>query len=443
MGIVVVAATLVCFSITTGITALPEVSADHPTTEISNLANTTKPGCEEDNRCFNPSTTTIDTGGEVVWSNDDTAVHTVTSGALMDGGPDGVFDSDLLGPGETFAHTFTEAGEYPYFCMLHPWMAGRVVVQDPPVIQVVESTIAGSYNPATITVDTGGEVVWVNDDLLSHTVTSGSLASGGQDGVFNSGLISPGETFAHTFTEAGEYPYFCILHPWLTGRVVVQEVAGDPGLKLSEAQLTLDPPATQVSEGDSILIAGRLAVVDDQGSAIAGQTVLVREGSADTPLIALVTDDDGRFEWVLTDPMRGTHKVYAAYEGGSHGRAESAKYRIWVDPRDVPDEPSISSVVLNRIPETVRAGEPVTFTGSLTSGSSAIPNKLVWIYEGDHPPRILGYGVTDAQGGFIIRWSGAELPGVGLEIYAAFRGDFWYVESQSSGQTAAFIDGAH
>lgn len=442
MSTVVVAAILILAGVMTGIVTIPAALADHPTTMISNLANTTMPGCEETYQCFEPPTITIDTGGEVVWSNDDTEVHTITSGVLKDGGPDGVFDSGLLGPGSTFTYRFIEAGEYAYFCMLHPWMAGMVVVQDPPAVQVAENTITGSFTPSTVTIDIGGEVVWINDDMLLHTVTSGSPEGGGPDGVFDSGPIGPGSTFTFRFTEAGEYTYYCILHPWLTATVEVQESAGGLGLELPEARLTLDPPAVQVSEGDSILISGRLAAADDQGSAIAGQTVLVRDGSADATLVALVTDDDGRFEWVLTGSSQSTYEVYAAYEGGSHGQTESARYSIQVDSRDVPSEPSSSSVTLDQIPGTIRAGEPVTFAGSLTSGGSAIPNRVVWIHEGDDPPRTIGYGVTDAQGGFTVQWAGTGLMEADLVVvYAAFRGDSWYAESQSPNQTALFTYG--
>lgn len=431
-----VVAVLVLAGAMAGIVTIPAASADHPITMISNLANTTMPGCEEADRCFEPSTTTIDTGGEISWSNDDTKVHTITSGVLRDGGPDGAFDSGLLDPGSTFTHRFTEAGEYAYFCMLHPWMAGAVVVQDPPAAQVIENTIAGSFTPSTVTIDVGGEIVWINDDVLPHTVTSGSQDSGGPDGVFDSGLLYPESTFTYRFTEAGEYVYYCIFHPWLTAAVVVQEAAGGHGLELPEARLTLDPPAAQVAEGGSIQISGRLTVADDQGSAIAGGMVLVKKGAADTALIALVADDDGRFGWVLTDLPQGTHEVYAVYGGGSHGQTESSRYAIQVDSRSVPDEPSISSITLEQMPEAVRAGEPVTFTGNLTSGGSAIPNRLVWIHVGGDPSSIGGYGVTDAQGGFTVQWAGAgSTEADPVVAYAAFRGDSWYAESQSPNRT--------
>ena len=83
------------------------------------------PGCEENNECYIPYSISIKTGHAVVWINEDTAAHTVTSGTA-DGGPDGVFDSSLFLSGATFEHTFDESGSYDYFCMVHPWMTGNI-----------------------------------------------------------------------------------------------------------------------------------------------------------------------------------------------------------------------------------------------------------------------------------------------------------------------------
>jgi len=85
-------------------------------------------GCEETNKCYDPHTATVAVGGKVIWTNDDLATHTVTSG-VPDGGPDGAFDSGIFMPGAEFSHVFEEAGEHPYFDLLHPWMKGVVVVK--------------------------------------------------------------------------------------------------------------------------------------------------------------------------------------------------------------------------------------------------------------------------------------------------------------------------
>jgi predicted secreted protein with PEFG-CTERM motif len=63
----------------------------------------------------------------IVWKNADTAAHTVTSGSASDG-PDDLFDSGLFGPGKSFLHKFTETGHYPYYCLVHPWMEGTIIV---------------------------------------------------------------------------------------------------------------------------------------------------------------------------------------------------------------------------------------------------------------------------------------------------------------------------
>lgn len=89
---------------------------------------TSVPNCEVTNECFLPAELTIDAGTEVIWSNDDEAAHTVTSGSPNDG-PDGVFDSALLMAGSEFSHVFNAPGEYPYFCLVHPWMTGSVTVK--------------------------------------------------------------------------------------------------------------------------------------------------------------------------------------------------------------------------------------------------------------------------------------------------------------------------
>ncbi len=96
--------------------------------EVSVPSGTSTPGCEETDECFLPSTILIGVGGTVTWTNDDTAAHTVTSGSV-DSGPDGTFDSSIFMAGETFEYTFDEAGEYDYFCIVHPWMTGKVIVE--------------------------------------------------------------------------------------------------------------------------------------------------------------------------------------------------------------------------------------------------------------------------------------------------------------------------
>jgi plastocyanin len=81
------------------------------------------------------------------------------------------------------------------------------------------SLTTDAYQPNPIQVGVGDTVTWTNDDAQPHTATSGQNAT--PDGTFDSSIMAPGATFEHTFTEAGEYPYFCLLHPNMVGTVSV------------------------------------------------------------------------------------------------------------------------------------------------------------------------------------------------------------------------------
>jgi len=146
---------------------------------------TSVPGCEETNECWDPNEISIGVGETVTWSNDDTAAHTVTSGS-PEAGPDGTFDSSLFLAGTTFAHTFDAEGTYDYFCMVHPWMQGQVIVgaaaaEEPMMMEEAEGVMiainaepAGAGQTMTINVmvtdSDGGDVKHSN---VAITATQG------------------------------------------------------------------------------------------------------------------------------------------------------------------------------------------------------------------------------------------------------------------------------
>ena len=72
-----------------------------------------------------------------------------------------------------------------------------------------------SFGPTELTVMAGDTVTWTNRDDIPHTVVS-------TDKVFKSKVLDTGEKFSFTFTTPGTYPYFCSIHPKMTGRVVVR-----------------------------------------------------------------------------------------------------------------------------------------------------------------------------------------------------------------------------
>jgi plastocyanin len=86
-------------------------------------------------KAFSPNPVNRKAGSTVTWTNDDIQFHTITSGTgISDPNKGKDFDSGLSGPtalttkGKTFSHTFANAGQFPYFCQLHPTMVGKIII---------------------------------------------------------------------------------------------------------------------------------------------------------------------------------------------------------------------------------------------------------------------------------------------------------------------------
>ena len=103
---------------------------------------------------------------------------------------------------------------------------GNTTTSSVSIVSGASTLTTDAYSPNPIQVSVGTTVTWTNNDSQPHTVTSGS--NGQPDNKFNSSpnftpLLNPGQTFSFTFTEAGEYPYFCTLHPNMVGTVSVSQ----------------------------------------------------------------------------------------------------------------------------------------------------------------------------------------------------------------------------
>jgi len=182
---------------------------------------------EEGNPDYKPDVAVVTQGDTVEWTNADSDVHTVTS--AVDFGE--TFDSSLMDAGDVFTLDTTNLaiGEYEYLCIVHPWMVATLVIEEPkeaikvtiPVGAAIPEDDQIFYDPQVIDVTVGTTVAWENVDNTMHTATSGN-PDGGADGVFDSDIMSAGDKFEFTFTDAGNYDYYCILHPWMIGTVNVE-----------------------------------------------------------------------------------------------------------------------------------------------------------------------------------------------------------------------------
>ena len=194
MKMVTLSSLVVLLAIVSMVAIAPNAFAMHHEATVTNALGSSTPGCEATaDGCFIPNPVTIPIGGTVTWDNSDNAAHTATAGSAADG-PSGVWDSSLIMAGGSFSFTFDEAGSYDYFCMVHPWMAGLVIVEaeaaeepEPeaaPVEEeeapVVEEEVHESVPPTmsvgstTMTGNTGpGDML----DLLDWTISNGDVLS--------------------------------------------------------------------------------------------------------------------------------------------------------------------------------------------------------------------------------------------------------------------------
>ena len=287
----------IIFTFAIGLYAAPSAFAEHSmNVTVENAMGSSTPGCEPD--CFLPSTVTIGVGGMVTFANNDSAAHTSTSGTGADG-PSGVWDSSLVMMGAAYTTPALDAGEYPYFCMVHPWMEGLVIVTDdhgaatsepepepePQYVEAEDANITRQTNtvenaqgsstpgcepncfiPATITINPGESVTFNNNDSAAHTSTSGTPADG-PSGVWDSSIVMMGAAYTTPALSEGTYPYFCMVHPWMEGTVIVGEGSATPTQE--ESSQAQDEAAERIAEAEAAAQAAEEAAKAAEAEAAA------------------------------------------------------------------------------------------------------------------------------------------------------------------------------
>jgi len=188
--------------------------------------------------------------------------HSLTADSCKTSGQPCPFDTTTIAYGVTKGpFTITIPGTYPYYCVVHPsTMVGSIIVVagsgggggGPSPSKSSSSTTATSSSSAgpakalpisilkgaganvssvapisgfgpgnvTVVIGTNNTLIWTNNDKAAHTVTSVSIPSGVNS--FNSGIMATGANYTMTFTVPGVYTYYCSLHTWMKGEVIVK-----------------------------------------------------------------------------------------------------------------------------------------------------------------------------------------------------------------------------
>ena len=157
-------------------------------------------------------------------------------------------------------------------------------------------------------VEVGDTLTWYNIDSVAHTITSGS-PSQGHDESFDSSLISPGSSYSLTFTHADRFPYFCAVHPWMTGVVTVKEQ------QKASTQISLNVYPDVARDGSTVSISGKLT---SNGKGVSSVTIYLKDydpvdpGGHD-PISNVVTDSNGNFKvnWKVRDLDTGDRRFSA------------------------------------------------------------------------------------------------------------------------------------
>ena len=236
-----------------------QAPAEPGTTAIAILQGAAVQGSPD----YDPDAAQVPVGNTIVWDNQDTVPHTSTSGTgPQDPNSAQLFDTGIINGGEESTAVelqgVSEGQTIPYYCIVHPYMTSELTIvaaeqgggqtqggggganqtgettgggaapAGGPTINILEgSSIQGSpdYDPEELTASAGAEVSVVNQDTLPHTVTSGT---GPQDPnsaqLFDTSLINGGESATLSLAQvtAGQYDYYCIVHPYMTGKISVQ-----------------------------------------------------------------------------------------------------------------------------------------------------------------------------------------------------------------------------
>jgi len=211
---IIISSLLVVFAI--GLFAVPQAFAD---VTVENAPGSSSPGCEPD--CFIPAVVTIAVGETVTWANTDTAAHTSTSVYSPEDSaqilPDGIFDSGLIMAGGSYSFTFDTAGQYPYMCLVHPWMIGQVFVEDstsstpadtvPPTVLVPDDITLQTEDQNGASATFNPQAIDNIDELItpSCNYSSGSVFPIGTTTVTCTATDSSGNTASNSFNVIIEY----------------------------------------------------------------------------------------------------------------------------------------------------------------------------------------------------------------------------------------------
>ena len=195
-----------------------------------------------------------------------------------------------------------------------------------------EETSQGCYLPSIASVSLGGVVIMKNTDTAAHTFTSGNPAiSDSIQKYFDSGLVMAGSTFEWSPTSEGVVDYFCMVHPWMVGTILVGEGTAPPPTPQPDTSIDLE-----VSVNDDVYDLNDLVGILVQIDGISGSqkvAIDVTGPSGSTVISRSLTftsdDEDGEIEFRISEEFKtGTYKVTATTSDDGNTIRDTAYFKV-------------------------------------------------------------------------------------------------------------------
>nr|AIE97943.1 hypothetical protein, 4-oxalocrotonate tautomerase-like protein [uncultured marine thaumarchaeote KM3_03_F11] len=404
---------------------------------VSNTPGSSTPGCEETaDGCFIPSPVTVNVGDTVTWENNDTAAHTTTSGTTTHG-PSGHWDSSLVMAGSSFSKTFHQDGTYHYFCIVHPWMQGTVIVGDgfPVRTPVPEPTPEPTILPHTIT---GGIVVGIIVDAADSSIKIEIAAA--DDGVLtitlNEEIIKPFEDRTFFVIVDNQEVNFdqngnTLSIPFQAGAKKIEIIGGS--ISPTSPSINISTDKSSYESGDTIYVSGTIT------NPIEGKDVAIQMIAPSG--IGVAVDQ-------ITVPSSGTFQTKFSF---SEGLLYTGTYTVTATYLSVSDTltfqftaiapagPTPTALIFDRDPpaERVQEGDTITFSGQLLTADKQFFLSGYTIYIKDNvslgTDTEIGKAITsDTDGTFTFTWKAVpRIYSGNYQFYASFAGTLDYEKARS------------
>ncbi|MFQ5969259.1 MAG: MG2 domain-containing protein [Nitrososphaerales archaeon] len=259
------------------------------------------------------------------------------------------------------------------------------------------------YSPQTVTIETGTTISWMNLDKDPHTVTDGTpQTKWGQ--IFESGLLRQGKEFRYTFNDAGVFPYLCALHPWMYGKVIVENPIKNIGVKVIQ-KLNVFVKSEHQSYSEDEIVRFSVDVLGAGNKPTDPDVIDAQFGyGGEVEQIKLSRLDIGKYTFATAElkPNSYSLSVEVSKEGFESGYSILTVHIIAKEPVKEIVEPSIPAISIATEQANYNAGDTVVIDGKV---SKAVENKSVVFQVINPENKLYTRGQTQLNSDGLFEWT--------------------------------------